>query len=599
MAPPLLTYRGLRQSLGDLQLFDDIELQIAARDRICLIGRNGSGKSTLLRVLAGMADPDGGDRFVQPGVTVGYMAQEVRLTGQETAGAFAAAGLPEDGGYRARMLLDQLQIPEDLPLDNLSGGEQRRIALAQSLAAAPDILLLDEPTNHLDLPAIEWLEAELQRLDCAVVLVSHDRAFLRRTTARTWWLDRGRLRVNRAGFADYEAWAERVEAAEAKERRQLDKVIKAESRWAAEGISARRRRNQGRVARLAELRERRAAIVGQIGRADLRLDSGATSGKMVLEAEGLQKSYEGRPVVRDFSLRVQRGDRIGVIGPNGAGKTTLIRLLMKETSPDRGRVRHGSNLTPRYIDQSRNELPPEKTVQDILCPRGGDQVDVHGQPRHIAGFLKDFLFSPGQARAPVSSLSGGEQNRLLLARALCQECNLLVLDEPTNDLDMDTLDLLVDLLGDFDGTLLVVSHDRDFLNRVVNATLVFEGEGRITEYAGGYDDYLRQRGEVMSVTPRGAEKAKQKPKPKLAQSNKPKRLSYKFERELALLPDRIADLETEIQTAEAALADPALYNRSPADYDKAVTSLAAAKAALDDAEARWLELEMMREEAEA
>ncbi len=597
MAAPILTYRDLRQSLGDTLLFNGFDLVIRPKDRICLIGRNGSGKSTLLRILARQLEPDAGEGFVQPGTRIAYMAQAPDMNGFTCIAEYVRGGLglgDADKGYRAELLLDQLQIDPGLDPATLSGGEARRAALARSLVGEPDILLLDEPTNHFDIPAIEWLEQELGRLAAAIVLVSHDRAFLRRTMEKTWWLDRGALRLNDRGYADFERWSGAIYAAEEAERRQLDKLIVAETRWSHEGITARRKRNQGRLARLGELRARRADFLTRTGNAALNLESGRLSGKMVLEADAVCKGYGGIDLVRQFSTRIQRGDRIGIVGANGCGKTTLVDMLMGKLAPDSGVVRRGANLSHVYLDQNRAPLDDAASPQDFLCPGGGDQVMVLGRPRHVTAYLKDFLFTPGQARSPIASLSGGERSRLLLARAMSQPGNFLILDEPTNDLDMETLDLLIELLAEFDGTLLVVSHDRDFLNAVVAATLVFEGDGRITEYAGGYDDYLRQRGDAPDAG-RAAVPARKTKTRRSAPATA--RLSYKFQRELEHLPARMAALEAEIAAAETALSDNALFSRAPADYEHQAERLQTARDELAQAEDRWLELEDMREGA--
>ncbi len=598
MAPPILTFRELRLSLGESLLFDRIDLAIERRERICLVGRNGSGKSTMLRILAGLQEADSGELFVQPGIRVAYMPQNPRIEGFATVIDYVLAGLADDEqehAYRGELLLKQLNIGGTLATERLSGGEARRAALARTLLIQPDILLLDEPTNHLDLPAIEWLEEELLDLRCALVTISHDRAFLERTTDRTWWLDRTELRRHNRGFADFESWSETVYAAEDKERHELNKLIAVETRWSHEGITARRKRNQGRLNRLYELRERRQTMINRTGAAEMKVEAGGTSGKMVMECDEITKSYDNRPIVHKFSTRILRGDRIGIIGANGSGKTTLIRMMMGDLTPDSGIIRRGTNLETLYLDQRREVLDETATLQDVLCPRGGDQVDVAGNLRHITGFLKDFLFSPGQARSPVNSLSGGERSRLLLARAMCRPCNFMILDEPTNDLDMETLDLLVELLAEFKGTLIAVSHDRDFLNRVVGSTLVFEGAGRVSEYPGGYDDYLMQRQSVPNA------RSSKSPKKELPSTEGPvsrARLSYKFQRQLDLLPEQIAGLEAKIWDIEARLDDSDLFNNSPEQYANLAARLTAAQAELSAAEERWLELEDMREQAE-
>jgi ATP-binding cassette subfamily F protein uup len=563
MAPPILTYRGLRLSLGDSVLFNGVDLAIEARERICLVGRNGSGKSTLLKILSGARDPDGGERFVQPGTRIAYMPQQPHVAGHATVLDYVVAGLGDDEqehAYRAELLLDQLQISGTQALEGLSGGESRRA------------------------------------LRCAMVIISHDRAFLRRVTDKTWWIDRTILQKSERGFEFFDQWSDDVYAQAAKDKRELDKRIASETRWSHEGITARRKRNQGRLRRLQDMRQHRGSLIAKTGLAELKVEAGSTSGKMVLECEEISKSFAERRIVDRFSCRIQRGDRIGIIGPNGSGKTTLIRMMMGELEPDDGSVRMGTKLESLYLGQSRS-LPDEAaTLQDVLCPRGGDQVDVAGQNKHIAAFLKDFLFSPAQARSPVGSLSGGERSRLLLARAMCRPCNFMILDEPTNDLDMETLDLLVELLAEFDGTLIVVSHDRDFLNRVVSATLVFEGRGKITEYAGGYDDYLVQRKAAETVASTKVKSAK-KTKDDAISAPTAGRLSYKFQRELDQLPASIARLETEIVTFEEKLADGDFYRKTPDQYAVVAERLATAKIDLETAEERWLELEEMREQA--
>jgi len=599
MAPPILTYRGLRLSLGDSVLFDGVDLAIEARERICLVGRNGSGKSTLLKILSGARDPDGGERFVQPGTKIAYMPQQPHVEGYATVLDYVLAGLGEhdqEHGYRAELLLDQLQLGGTQALEGLSGGESRRAVLARALLVPPDVLLLDEPTNHFDLPTIQWLEDELLGLRCAIVVISHDRAFLCRVTDKTWWIDRKTMQKSERGFEFFDQWSDEVYEQEAKKKRQLDKLIASETRWSHEGITARRKRNQGRLRRLQDLRQRRVSMIAKTGLADLKVEAGGTSGKMVLECEGISKSFADRRVVDRFSCRIQRSDRIGIIGPNGSGKTTLIRMLMAELEPDEGSIRLGTHLESLYLSQSRS-LPDEAaTLQDVLCPRGGDQVDVAGKNKHIAAFLKEFLFNPAQARSPVGSLSGGERSRLLLARAMCQPCNFMILDEPTNDLDMETLDLLVELLAEFDGTLIVVSHDRDFLNRVVNATLVFEGDGKITEYAGGYDDYLVQRRAAQAPLPDNVKPTK-KTKTNVVSVPATGRLSYKLQRELDKLPAQMAQLEVEITAFEEKLADGDFYRKTPDEYAATAEGLATAKSRLETAEERWLELEEMREQA--
>ncbi|MDP6945463.1 MAG: ABC-F family ATP-binding cassette domain-containing protein, partial [Myxococcota bacterium] len=474
VAPPLLTLHGVTHDFGHGSLFEDVELLVRPGDRICLLGRNGCGKSSLLSILAGTLSPDRGERWVQPGVHVTYVPQEPTLPQGRRVDAIVTEGLrPEDvgKGHLVDAAVREVELEPSQHTDGMSGGEQRRVVMAAALVGRPDVLLLDEPTNHLDLPAITWLERTLSRFKGALVVVSHDRRFLTHVTRRTVWLDRGLARSFDQGFAGVDAWMERVYEEEAQARAKRDKFMAEETRWSREGISARRKRNQGRLRRLSALRETRRAERARIGTAGLRLEVGERSGRLVIEAEGVSKSFDGPPLVHDLSLRIMRGDRVGIMGPNGAGKTTLLRLLTGQLAPDSGSVRHGTRLTPVYLDQHRTSLDPTTTVQQTLCGAVGDHVTVHGQRRHVVGYLKDFLFEPRMARSLVSDLSGGERHRLVLAKTLAEPSNVLILDEPTNDLDLETLDLLQEVLGDYEGTLLMVSHDRDFLDRVVTSTL--------------------------------------------------------------------------------------------------------------------------------
>jgi ATP-binding cassette subfamily F protein uup len=589
MAPPLVSLQGTRLGFGGNPLFEDLDLAIPARARICLIGRNGTGKSTLLRAVAGEIEAEAGDRFVQPGTAIGYLPQDPVFAGYPTLLDYVLA----DGAevHEAEAAMAALMVPGERRCADASGGERRRAALARLVAADPDVLLLDEPTNHLDLPAIEWLEGYIAGYRGAVVVISHDRAFLRRTTQAIWWLDRGTLRRHERGFDDFESWSSGILEAEAATRAKRDKLIAAETDWSHKGITARRRRNEGRLRRLHALRAERAEELRRIGTVKITATAGAMAGKLVIDAEHIAKSFDGRPVLRDFSTRVLRGDRVGLIGPNGAGKTTLLKLLTGRLQPDSGEVRLGANLQPVFVDQDRGQLDRSRTVWETLCPQGGDQVTVAGQARHVVGYMRDFLFEERQARAPVGSLSGGERNRLLLALAMTRPANLLVFDEPTNDLDMETLDLLQELLADFDGTLLLVSHDRDFLDRVVTSTIALEGDGRAIEYPGGYADYLRQRPAPAAEKPKPAPRpAAEKPKPA------PKRLGYKQQRALELLPRQIGALEQEIRELEQALADAGLFARDPDGFYRATARLDAAKTELEAAETEWLELELLREQ---
>ncbi|GMV61084.1 MAG: energy-dependent translational throttle protein EttA [Parvibaculum sp.] len=596
MAAPVLALRDIRVVFADQVLIAAASFALAPGDRLCLVGRNGSGKSTLLRIAAGLTDPDGGEIFRQPGTRIAYLEQVPNFGGAKRVIDYAMAGGAEE--HKAAAALDELGLSPLADPATLSGGEGRKAALARVLAEEPDVLLLDEPTNHLDLPSIEWLEERLSQFRGAFVLISHDRAFLRRLAAGCLWLDRGAIRRLDKGFSAFEEWSEKILAEEEVTQRKLDKLIEQETQWSREGISARRTRNQGRLRRLHSMRAERASLVQQTGRADLAVETGQASGSLVVEAKHVTKVWpqpdgSERVAIRDFSTRIMRGDKVGVIGPNGAGKTTLLRILTGALAPDSGSVRLGTNLTPVYVDQSRSSLDPETTLWDTLCEGGGDQVIVRGRPRHVVSYLRDFLFRESQARQPVKALSGGEQCRLLLARALAKPSNLLILDEPTNDLDMDTLDLLQEVVSDYDGTVLLVSHDRDFLDRIVTSVIALEGDGRAQEYPGGYSDYLRQK-KATSGSPASAKPSA--PAPKLERAKAPTKLGYKDQRALEELQSRMPELEKEIAALEAALADPDLYARDPDGFHKTSERHDALKAELEKSEERWLELEMKREE---
>src|SRR6056297_1052746 len=490
---PLLQLGDISLTFGGDPVFDGLSLVVQPGDRVALVGRNGSGKSTLLKVMAGLVEPDRGDVVPGPGVSVGYMEQEPDMAGFSTLGDYAASALDPGEMYRVERAGEGLKFDPERPVETASGGERRRAALAKLMAEAPELMLLDEPTNHLDIEAIAWLEAELSATRAAFVLISHDRAFLRALTRATLWIDRGMVRRQEKGFEAFEAWRDKVWEEEDMQRHKLDRKIKAEARWAVEGISARRKRNQGRVRALQELRAERSSQIRRQGTAAMALDSGPSSGRKVIEAEGISKRYDDKLILSEFNIKILRGDRVAFVGPNGVGKTTLLKMLMGEIAPDTGRVTHGTNLMPAVFDQARAQLAPEMSLWesltgdvDMRVSGQADQVLVRGQPRHVVGYLKDFLFDERQARAPVKSLSGGEKARLLLAKLMARESNLLVLDEPTNDLDIETLDLLQELLDDYDGTVLLVSHDRDFLDRVASTTIAMEGDGRATVYAGGW-----------------------------------------------------------------------------------------------------------------
>ena len=601
--PPLLQLSDIALTFGGAPLLYDAELTVSAGVRVCLVGRNGSGKSTLLRIAAGLVEPDAGTRFVQPGVTIRYLPQEPDRTGFATTAAFAESGLgPTDAPHRARYLLQQLGLDGLEALERLSGGELRRAALARALAPAPDILLLDEPTNHLDLPTIEWLEAQLIEGRAALVLVSHDRRFLANLSRQTLWLDRGSTRRVDIGFAQFEAWRDEQLALEETERHKLDRKIAREEDWLRYGVTARRKRNVRRVAELQNLRQVRRELRRSAGKAVLAAPEASISGALVIEAKDIAKNYAGRRIVEAYSMRIARGDRIGIVGPNGSGKTTLANLLTGVLTPDSGSVRLGSNVQMVRLEQQRESLKPDWTLREALTGGRGDTVTVNGRSRHVVGYLKDFLFTAQQARTPVRALSGGERGRLMLARALARPSNLLLLDEPTNDLDIETLDVLEEMLGDYLGTLVLISHDRDFLDRVVNAVVVPEGDGRWSEYAGGYSDMMLQRGSDLTnrqaLTRPAAATAAKKAVPMTQAKAAKRRLSYHEQRALESLPATIASLSAELDDLQRHLEDTGLYARDPAAFRQASEALVAKQAQLAAADEMWLELEIRREAIE-
>ena len=593
---PLLQLSGISLTFGGNPVFEGLSLSVQQGDRVALVGRNGSGKSTLMKVMAGLVEPDRGEVVRSAGTSVGYMEQDPDLSGFATLGDFAAAGLDAGEEYRVAMAAEGLKFDPDRPVATASGGERRRAALARLLAEAPELMLLDEPTNHLDIQAIGWLEEQLSETRAAFVLISHDRAFLRRLTRATLWIDRGEVRRQDRGFDGFEEWRETVWAAEDEARHKLDRKIKAEARWAVEGISARRKRNMGRVRALQAMREERAAQIRRQGTAAMALDSGPQTGKRVIEARGISKSFGERVILRPFDLRVLRGDRVAFVGPNGAGKTTLIKMLTGEIAPDTGSVTHGTNLEIAVFDQARATIDDSVTLWDALAgdpdmrvSGRADQVMVRGQPKHVVGYLKDFLFDEAQARAPVGSLSGGEKARLLLARIMAKPSNLLVLDEPTNDLDIETLDLLQDILGDYDGTVLLVSHDRDFIDRVATTTVAMEGDGNAVIYAGGWSDYRAQRGAEAPAAPVAAPVAAPAPaRPAAAATSTG--LSFTEKHRLDALPAIMERLEAEIARLSEFLSQPDLFQTAPAKFAKASEGLAERQAALAAAEEEWLEL---------
>jgi len=605
MAAPLLQLTDIALTFGGDPVFADLSLAIQEGDRIALVGRNGSGKSTLMKVMAGLVEADSGAVVVPAGTNVGYMEQDPDLSGFETLGDFASAGLDASEMYRVERAGEGLKFDPARPVATASGGERRRAALARLMASDPDLMLLDEPTNHLDIEAIGWLEDELRATRTAYVLISHDRRFLNELTRATLWVDRGQVRRLERGFKGFEDWRDKTWADEDMQRHKLNRKIKAEARWAVEGISARRKRNQGRLRALQDLRAERAGQIRRKGTAAMDLSSGPKSGKKVIEVTGLTHSFGDKPIVRGLDLTVQRGDRIALVGPNGVGKTTLINLLTGALAPDAGTVKLGTNLVPALFDQTRAQLDLEASLwdnlttdRDMRVSGASDQIMVRGAPKHVVGYLKEFLFDDAQARAPVRSLSGGEKARLLLARIMARESNLLILDEPTNDLDVETLDLLQDLLGEYDGTVLLVSHDRDFIDRVATTTIAMEGNGRAVVYAGGWSDYQAQRAEAAGQSDSAAKDdaarkaARPAPgtPPKAAEAASGKALSFTEKHRLEALPAEIDRLTAEIAKLEELLADPDLFTREPVKFKKATEALTQRQDALSAAEEEWLDL---------
>ncbi len=601
MAPPLIQLKDIALTFGGTPLLGGAELSVSAGERVCLVGRNGSGKSTLLKIAAGLVEPDGGTRFIEPGATVRYLEQEPDFSGHTSVQDFVQAGLrPGDDPDAPRYLLEQLGLTGEEGLAKLSGGEARRAALARVLAPDPDILLLDEPTNHLDLTTIEWLESELAGRSNALVIISHDRRFLTNLSRATVWLDRGRTRRIERGFGEFEAWRDEALAEEEREQHKLDRKIVAEEHWLRYGVSARRKRNVRRLADLQALRQSRRDYRKSTGNAALVAAEAEKSGSLVIEARSISKAWGDRLIVRDFSTRIRRGDRVGIIGPNGSGKTTLIQLLTGALPPDSGTVQLGVNIEMATLDQHRESLDPSTTLSDALTGGRGDSVMVGGQPQHVVGYMKDFLFLPEQRHTPLEALSGGERGRVMLARALAKASNVLVLDEPTNDLDLETLDMLEEILDDYAGTVLVVSHDRDFLDRVVSFVIVPEGDGRWQEYAGGYSDMLVQRGADLRRAPvKPAAKSTDKPaKASPSAPSERKRLTFKDKHALETLPKTIAALQAEIGKLGVLLEDAELYARDRKRFDQTSSALANAQQKLAEAEERWLALEILREEIE-
>ena len=589
MAAPILAYENLGLVQGSGWLFRGLDIHVGQRDRLALIGRNGAGKTTLLKLIAGAIDCDEGRRTIVPGTKVILLEQDPSVAGHATLRDFVMAGDDAPLGYEADAIADQLGIDLDREAASASGGERRRAAIVRALALDPDVLLLDEPTNHLDIAAIEWLENWLARYNGAFIVISHDRTFLTRLTKQTLWLDRGAIRRAEVGFGGFEAWTEQVYAEEERNAERLDAKLKIEEHWLLRGVTGRRRRNQGRLSKLKEMRAERASMLGPQGAANLAIASDDAKTKVVIDAKYISKAYGDRTIIRDLSLRVTRGDRIGIVGRNGAGKTTLIKLLTGELAPDSGTIRLAKTLDGVVIDQQRKLMAPEKTIRDVLAD-GGDWIEVLGAKKHVVGYLKEFLFDGNMVDAKIGTLSGGERSRLLLAREFARPSNLLVLDEPTNDLDLETLDLLQEVIGDYGGTVLIVSHDRDFLDRTVTVTLGLDGSGTVDVVAGGYADWeaKRQRPGAKKIAKAAAPAPAPPPPPKV-------RLTYKDQRDYEQLPNRIEALDAAIARDEAALADPGLYTKDFARFEMLTKAVDAARAEKEAAELRWLELAEMVE----
>lgn len=608
-APPILYIQDVHLTHGVVPLLEGASLSVGRDDRICLVGRNGSGKSTLMKIIAGLTDMDDGERFVQPGIAIEYLAQDPDFSGYKTIGDYVLNGLlNNEDKQRAFQIMADLHLNPAAEIAPLSGGERRRTALAKVMAPQPEVLLLDEPTNHLDLPAIEWLETALHQLNSALILVSHDRRFLSNMANTTIWLDRGKTRIMRKNFRHFEDWRDTELAREEEEQHKLDRKIAREEDWVRYGVTARRKRNVKRMADLMKLRQQRRDHRGPEGGMEASIVAGERSGKLVVKADKLTKSFSDKPVVRNFSTQVKRGARIGLVGANGAGKTTLLKMLLGELEPDSGQLRLGKNLTPLVLDQKRSGIKKNWTIKDALTDGAGDQVPLGEETMHVIGYMRNFLFHPSQMRTPAHILSGGEQARLLLARGLRQPSNLLVMDEPTNDLDLETLDLLQEMISSYEGTVLLVSHDRDFLDRTVTTVFHSDGDGVWMEYAGGYSDMKTQQKRQAQALADKASGELRKEKTGTASkpvSDKPKaekplsKMSYKHKFRLEKLPHEIATLEETITQCEAGLADPALFANDAAAFNTMAQRLETARQALAAAEEEWLQLEMQREEIEA
>lgn len=592
---PIYTLREISLTFGVRPLFTSVSLNICKGDKICLIGRNGSGKSTLLKIISGVLEPDAGEVFVQPGTKVSYMEQEGDFSAYKTLKDIILSGLEEKEraslAYKADILISQLEINASLETSTASGGEKKKAALAKALISEPDILLLDEPTNHLDITTIEKLEEIIEKFSGAVIVISHDRSFLTHVSNATLWLDRGIVHANNKGYSEFEAWQEAILEQEIIKEKYLNKKIEEETEWLHKGVTARRRRNQGRLRRLQQLRLERREQIKKLGSVDMEIKEAAIRSKLVLEAKHISKSFGEKEIIKDFSLRVIKGNRIGIVGPNGSGKTTLIKILTEHLAPDSGFVRLGKNLEMAYFDQNRETLDPQKSLWRTLCGEG-DHIYVRGHFRHVVAYLKDFLFTPDQAKSPVSCLSGGEKNRLMLALSLARESNFLVLDEPTNDLDMDTLDLLQEVLDEYAGTILLVSHDRDFLNKITTSLLYLKGDGTVIEHVGNYEELYDKYIAKESKTSQAPKKEIKKEAPKA--SVKAQRLSYKEQRLYDILPAEITALEEKIEEIEQALSDSELYSKDPDKFYRLSQELEQAKTDKDNKETEWLEIDMKK-----
>jgi ATP-binding cassette subfamily F protein uup len=598
MAPPILSYEDLGLIQGEGWLFRNLDVHIGPRDRLALIGRNGAGKTTLLKCLAGLIETDEGTRKIVPGTKVVLLEQDPVMTGHATLEEWVLAGTDAPAAHEAAAIAHQIGIDLARDVKTASGGERRRAAIVRALAQQPDVLLLDEPTNHLDLGAIDWLEDWLKRFKGAFIVISHDRTFLTRLTKSCLWLDRGTMRRSEIGFGGFEAWTEAVYAEEQRAAEKLDAKLALELHWLQRGVTARRRRNQGRLAKLNEMRAQRAAMLGPSGAAKLGLAKDEVKTKTVIDAEHVSKGFGDRPIIRDFTLRIQRGDRIGLVGANGTGKTTLLKLLTGELKPDNGSVTQAKTLSGIVIDQQRKLMAPEKRVRDVLA-EGGDWIEVRGAKKHIKGYLKEFLFDPSLTEAPIGSLSGGERSRLLLAREFARASNLLVLDEPTNDLDLETLDLLQEVIADYEGTVLIVSHDRDFLDNTVTVTLGLDGSGKVDIVAGGYEDWVRKRYQAHRAPAKAGAQGGAKAAPNGAPGPRPSsgnKLSYKDQRDLDRLPGEIERLEASIAADEEALHDPDLFTRDPKRFAELTERIGRHRAEIEAAELRWLEVAEMAEQ---